>query len=68
MAFIIYSSIDDLADRLKSELSEDEFKQLIRELIRNNTAEFQEYRKDSVAYGTYAPIVKVCSVCGRPIR
>lgn len=67
MSVIVYSSIHELARKLKSELSEEEFKQLIRALIRNNTAEFQEYRRDSVAYGTYAPTIKVCSVCGRPL-
>jgi hypothetical protein len=66
MTFIVYSSIPELAHRLKSELSEEEFQQLIRVLISNNTAEFQEYRRDSVAAGNYAPIVKVCLACGRP--
>lgn len=67
MAVIVYSSISDLARSLKSDLSEEEFKQLIKYLIRNNTAEFQESKRDSIASGTYAPIVKVCSVCGRPV-
>jgi chemotaxis methyl-accepting protein methylase len=67
MAVIVYSSISELARRLESELSEEEFKQLIRELVRNNTAEFHEYRRDSLAAGNYAPIVRVCLACGRPI-
>ncbi len=67
MAVIIYSSIPALAHQLKSELSEEEFKQLIKELVRNNTAEFQEYREDSIAMGNYARIVKVCVACGRPM-
>jgi hypothetical protein len=67
MAVIVYSSISVLAKKLKSDLSEAEFKQLIRQLIRNNTAEFQEYKRDSIAHGTYAPVVKVCSACGRPV-
>lgn len=67
MAVIVYSSIPDLARKLKLELSEEEFKRLISELIKNNTADFQEYRQDSIPYGTYAPVVKVCSACGRPL-
>lgn len=67
MAELIYYSIPQLARRLNSELSEEEFKQLIRELVSNNTAEFHEYRRDSLAAGNYAPIVKACLACGRPI-
>jgi hypothetical protein len=67
MAYIIYSSIPQLARQLEGQLTEDEFKELIRELVRNNTAEFQEYRRDDIARGNYAPVVKTCVACGRPM-
>jgi len=67
MAVIKYYFISELAIKLKSQLSEEEFRQLIEELINNNIAEFQEYRKDSLATGNYARITTICRVCGRPI-
>lgn len=67
MAVIVYSSIPELAHKIKSELSEYEFKQLIKQLVENNTAQFSEYRQDTTASGTYAPISKVCLACGRPM-
>lgn len=67
MAYIIYNSIPQLARQLEANLTEDEFRQLIRELVKNNIAEFQEYRRDDIAKGNYAPVVKTCIVCGRPM-
>ena len=67
MSVIVYSSIPELAHKIRAELSEDEFKLLIKLLIRNNIAEFSEYRQDSTASGTYAPVSKVCLACGRPM-
>ncbi|MEI3651957.1 MAG: hypothetical protein V6D39_18700 [Dolichospermum lemmermannii FEM_B0920] len=75
MGIITYNSVSELAQKIKSELKEAEFKQLIKELVNNNLAEFQEYRaefqeynrKDNVAAGNYAPIVKTCIACGRPV-
>lgn len=67
MAYITYNSIPQLARQLEANLTEDQFKQLIRELVRNNTAEFQEYRRDDIAQGNYAPIVRTCLACGRPM-
>ncbi|MFN7415541.1 MAG: hypothetical protein ACK5RT_16915 [Dolichospermum sp.] len=67
MGIITYNSVSELAQKIKSELKEAEFKQLIKELVNNNLAEFQEYRQDTVAAGNYAPIVKTCIACGRPV-
>jgi len=67
MAYIAYNSIPQLARQLESNLTEDEFRQLIRELVRNNIAEFQEYRRDDIAKGNYAPVVRTCVACGRPM-
>lgn len=67
MAYIIYSSIPQLANQLKENLTTKEFKQLIRELVTNNVAEFQEYRRDDIAKGNYAPVVRTCIACSRPL-
>ena len=66
MPVITYSSIPKLARKIRAELSEDEFKLLIKHLVRNNIAEFTEYKRDATASGTYAPISRVCLACGRP--
>ncbi len=66
MSSIIYSSIPDLAYKIKLGLSEEELKELIQEIFRGDIQKFSEYR-DSIAYGTYAPVSKVCSTCGRPL-
>lgn len=67
MAYIFYSSIPQLASELKENLTTEEFRQLIRELVRNNVAEFQEYRRDDIAKGNYAPVVRTCVACNRPL-
>lgn len=67
MASITYYSIPELSRKLRSELSEAQFKELIKELVRNNSAEFSEYKRDSIPYANYAPVVKTCIACGRPI-
>jgi hypothetical protein len=67
MAHIVYNSIPQLARQLEADLTEDDFRQLIRVLVRNNIAEFQEYRRDNIAQGNYAPVVKTCVACGRPM-
>lgn len=63
---ISYDSIPGLAKRIEKELSEPEIRQLIKELIKNRTAEFHEH-KDSIAMGKYASVTKICKTCGRPI-
>lgn len=67
MAVIVYNSVPQLARKIRLELSKDERRQLVRELIKDDLAEFSEYRQDATASGTYAPVSKVCSACGRPI-
>ncbi len=67
MPIIAYNSIPQLAIRLKSHLTEEEFKELIYELVKNNEAEFQEYRRDDIPRGYYAAVSKTCPSCGRPL-
>jgi hypothetical protein len=67
MPIIVYDSIPKLARRLKSSLTEEDFKELIYELVKNNEAEFQEYRRDDIPRGYYAAVSKTCPSCGRPL-
>lgn len=67
MPLITYNSIPHLARRLKSNLTTEEFKELIYELVKNNEAEFQEYRRDDIPRGYYAAVSKTCPTCGRPL-
>jgi hypothetical protein len=66
VATITYYTVSGLARKIESQLSESEIKQLIRELVKNHPAEFQE-RTDTVALGRYAPVTKVCIACNRPL-
>lgn len=63
---ITYYTIAGLAQKIESEHSEEEIRQLIRELIKNRTANFHE-RTDSVAMGKYVAVTKVCQSCGQPL-
>lgn len=67
MSIIIYHSIPQLAIRLKDRLTTEEFKELLYELVKNNEAEFQEYRRDDIPRGYYVAVSKICPSCGRPL-
>lgn len=67
MAVIVYHSVPELARKIRLELSKDERRQLVRKLIKDDLSEFSEYQRDSIAYGNYAPISRICPTCKRPI-
>lgn len=63
MSSIHYLSIPQLAIQLRSKLTDDQFKELIDELVKNNIAEFQEYRRDDISKGHYSVASRTCPRC-----